>query len=135
MLAFIRGADSFVTPGQIYVKLLPSGDPVQLTNDATLKMMSVFSPDGSRIAYTVQTKDFSWDTWTVPVLGGEPRPWLPNASGLRWTDPKRLLFSEIESGIHMKLVSTTESRTEARNVYVPVSLRGMAHRSYLSPDG
>jgi Tol biopolymer transport system component len=134
MLTFIRGAESFTTAGQIYVKLLPAGEPVQLTNDSRLKMMPVFSPDGSRIAYTVITGNFSWDTWTVPVLGGEPKLWLPNASGLRWTDPQHVLFSEIESGIHMRLVETTESRTDARIVYVPESIRGMAHRSYLSPD-
>ena len=72
----------------------------------------------------------------VPVLNGEPKLWLPNASGLRWIGPRRLLFSEIKAGtgIHMALVETTESRTEARDVYVPPSIRGMAHRSYLSPD-
>jgi len=50
-------------------------------------------------------------------------------------DPKRLLFSEIKTGIHMALVTATVSRTEPRDVYVPPSIRGMAHRSYLSPDG
>src|SRR5208283_4713333 len=33
MLTFIRGTDTFIGPGQIYVKLLPSGEPVQLTHD------------------------------------------------------------------------------------------------------
>src|SRR5690349_13120381 len=51
MLAFIRGEDSFFGQGQIYVKLLPDGEPVQLTHDATLKLGPTFSPDGSRIAY------------------------------------------------------------------------------------
>jgi Tol biopolymer transport system component len=46
-----------------------------------------------------------------------------------------LLFSEIKTGIHMALVTGTESRTESRDVYVPESIRGMAHRSYLSPSG
>ena len=134
MLTFIRGPESFVTSGQIYVKLLPNGEPVQLTHDRMLKMMPVFSSDGTKIAYTVRTGAFSWDTWTVPVLGGEPRPWLPNASGLQWTDPQHVLFSEIDNGIHMKLVAASEGRTEPRDVYVPESIRGMAHRSYLSPD-
>jgi serine/threonine protein kinase/WD40 repeat protein len=134
MVAFIRGPDDLFTSGQIYIKLLPSGEPVQLTNDNTLKMMPVFSPDGTRIAYTVVKDTFSWDTWTVPVLGGEPRPWLPNASGLQWTDAQHVLFSEIDVGLHMKLVASTEGRTAARNVYVPESIRGMVHRSYLSPD-
>ena len=130
MLAFIRGSHTFLGPGQVYLKLLPSGEPVQLTRDALPKMSPVFSPDGSRIAYTVP-----WDTWVVPVLGGEPRVWLPNASGLSWIDEHHLLFSEIKKGIHMALVTTTESRTEARDLYVPPQERGMVHRSYLSPDG
>jgi serine/threonine protein kinase/Tol biopolymer transport system component len=130
MLTFIRGEDTFVTPGQIYVKLLPDGSPVQLTRDDSEKMSPVFSPDGSRIAYTTP-----WDTWVVPVLGGEPRPMLPNASGLTWIGSHRLLFSEIKKGIHMAIVTATENRSEARDIYVPTHERGMGHRSYLSPDG
>jgi len=112
------------------VKLLPEGDPVELTHDTKIKMSPVFSPDGSRIAYTVP-----WDTWVVPVLGGEPRLMLPNASGLTWIDRQRVLFSEIKKGIHMAIVTASESRGDARNVYVPPREDGMAHRSYLSPDG
>ena len=134
MLAFIRGPGSFTTSGQIYVKLLPGGEPVQLTDDTTLKMMPAFSPDGTRVVYTVLAPGSSWDTWVVPVLGGQARLWLPNASGLRWIGPQRLLFSEIKTGLHMALVSANENRTDSRDVYVPESIRGMAHRSYLSPD-
>ncbi len=134
MLVFIRGAGTFVTPGQIHVKLLPNGEPVQLTHDASEKMSPVFSPDGSRVAYTVHAEKLSWDTWTVPVMGGETRQWLPNASGLIWIAPHQLLFSEIKSGIHMAIVTADENRTEARDVYVPDDTRGMAHHSWLSPD-
>src|SRR5262249_42179206 len=90
ILAFIRGPLTFTTAGQVYVKQLPGGDAVQLTNDATIKMQPVFSPNGSRVAYTVRTTGESWDTWEVPVLGGQPRPWLPNASGLTWMAPDRI---------------------------------------------
>src|SRR5215831_17993526 len=72
MLTFIRGPSTFNGPGQIYIKMLPSGDPVQLTHDDLNKMSPVFSPDGSRIAYTA-TEFRKWDTWVVPVLGGDPR--------------------------------------------------------------
>jgi serine/threonine protein kinase/Tol biopolymer transport system component len=131
MLAFIRGPDTFFGPGEIYVKMLPGGEPVQLTHDGLAKMSPVFSPDGSRIAYTVAPP---FDTWEVPVLGGEARRWLPNASGLTWIDGQHLLFSEIKSGLHMAVATATESRTEHRDIYVPPPERGMAHRSYLSPD-
>ena len=134
MLAFVRGDSTFLAPGEIYVKMLPSGEPVQLTHDNLSKMSPVFSPDGSRIGYTALDGSFGWDTWLVPVLGGTEQLWLPNASGLTWIDPQRLLFSEIKKGEHMAIVTATESRAEARDVYVPPHERGMAHRSYLSPD-
>jgi WD40 repeat protein len=135
MLTFIRGFSTFAAPGEIYIKMLPSGEPVQLTRDNLPKMSPIFSPDGSRIAYTAVTGNFSWDTWVVPVLGGPPQRWLPNASGLVWVAPGRLMFSEIKSGQHMAVVSSLESRAESRDVYVPPHEYGMAHRSYLSPDG
>ena len=133
MLAFIRGPDSFIGSGQVYVKLLPSGDPVQLTHDEQRKFSPAFSPDGSRIAYSLIEP---WDTWQVPVLGGEASLFLPNASSLTWIDDgKRLMFSEIDEGLHMGVVTTDEARGNLRNVYWPEGKRSMAHHSYLSPDG
>jgi serine/threonine protein kinase len=142
MLAFIRGSNTFVGPGQVYVKLLPDGEPVQLTNDALEKMSPAFSPDGARIAYmgTDNTKGgTTQDTWVVPVLGGQPRRLLTNAAGLHWIhqvgQQPRVLFSELTGrGAQMSIVSATESRSEPRNVYLPPPPAGMAHRSYPSPD-
>ena len=133
MLAFIRGDDSFITGGDVYVKLLPGGEPVQLTHDSIPKLAPSFSPDNSRIAYGHGAQ---WDTWEVPVLGGEPRMLLPNASSLTWIEGgKRLLFSEIKEGLHMAVVTTDEGRGNSRDVYVPAGKRSMAHHSFLSPDG
>src|SRR5260370_35426055 len=132
MLAFVRGSDTFFGRGEIYVKLLPDGEPVQRTRDGLYKMSPVLSPDGSRIAYT--TVLASSDTWVVPTLGGEPHLMLANAAGLTWIDDHHLLYSEILSGLHMAVVTSTENRRDARQVYVPPHERGMAHRSYISPD-
>jgi eukaryotic-like serine/threonine-protein kinase len=133
MLAFIRGDNSFFGQGQVYVKLLPDGQPVELTHDGVMKLAPSFSPDGSRIAYGAMEP---WNTWEVPVLGGESHLMFPNASSLTWIDGgKRLLFSEIKEGLHMAVVTTDESRGQSRDVYVPVGGRSMAHHSYLSPDG
>jgi eukaryotic-like serine/threonine-protein kinase len=61
---------------------------------------------------------------------------LPNASSLTWIESgKRLLFSEIKSGLHMGVVTTDEGRGQSRDVYVPAGNRSMAHHSYMSPDG
>jgi eukaryotic-like serine/threonine-protein kinase len=130
ILTFIRGDDTFLGVGQIYAKLLPNGEPVELTHDSIGKMSPQFSTDSSTIAYTVA----GWNTWSIPALGGDARLMLPNAEGLTWIDPKHLLFSEIKTGIHMAVVTATDTRDQSRDVYVPPRERGMAHRSALSPD-
>ncbi len=135
MLTFVRGPDTFLTPGEIFVKMLPDGEAVQLTSDGSRKMSPVFSPDNSQIAYTTGNGGNQWDTWLVPVNGGKPHLWLPNASGLVWSDTHRILFSEIKNRIfHMAIVTAEESRADARDVYVPPGDPDMAHRSYPSPD-
>ena len=133
LLTFIRGSGTFLGQGDVYVKLLPSGEPIQLTHDKSVKLSPAFPPDGSRVVYGTMDP---WDTWEVPVMGGEPRIMLRNASSLTWIDDgKRLLFSEIKSGLHMGVVTTDEGRGQSRDVYLPVGERSMAHHAYLSPDG
>ncbi|HZQ52598.1 MAG TPA: winged helix-turn-helix domain-containing protein [Bryobacteraceae bacterium] len=142
MLAFIRGED--IEPlggtGEIYVKLLPDGEPVQLTHDGKKKMSPVFTSQGDRIVYGVpgpMTDPTSWSTWTISVFGGEPKLLLSNASALTWvpgTSRPRVLFSQVDRGAHMSVVTSEENRTQARTVYSPSDANGMAHRSFLSPD-
>jgi eukaryotic-like serine/threonine-protein kinase len=136
ILAFIRGASTFDGPGDVYVKLLPDGEPVRLTQDGGRKMGPVnFSADGSRIAYT----NGGWNTWSAPVLGGEPTRMLANAEGLSWIDStaqaSRVMYSApTGEGLHMGVFTATGSRTEQRTVYLPADVNGMVHRSFLSPD-
>jgi serine/threonine protein kinase/Tol biopolymer transport system component len=138
MVTFKVGENYFLADGQIYVKLLPNGESVQLTRSPQGKYGPVFTPDGSRVAYTQlqTTRDgLSWDTFTVPVLGGEPTRLLPNASGLTFLPNGRVLFAEIRGGLHMGIVTATERRSEARDVYFPPHQLGMAHFAHASPDG
>jgi Tol biopolymer transport system component len=136
-LAFIRGPGTFTTDGQIYVKQLPNGEAVPLTNDDLVKMSPVFSPDGARVAYTVNTIADPWSTWDVSTLRGAARRWLHNASGLTWLPSGELLFSEVKRGTiqHMGIVASNEARSATRGIYWPIDPEGMAHRSALSPDG
>src|SRR5215471_9123631 len=140
MVTFLRGGGAFPTKGQIYVKLLPNGDSVELTKGGATRFGPVFTPDGTRIAYTEVdpgtsgVSGVSWDTWTVPVLGGQPSRLLPNASGLSWLDAQHVLFSEIMTNLHMGIVPSTQGRAQERQIYFPEHERGMAHLSYASSD-
>jgi len=134
-VAFLRSSEWFLSPDPIYIKMLPDGDPVLLTSDARWKYGPTFSPDSSRIAYTVTERGTSsWKTFTVSLLGGEPKLLLANASGVTWLDQRRFLFSEIRSGEHMGVVTATANRSEYRRIYFPQNERGMVHLSYPSPD-
>jgi len=135
LLAFVRSSSTQYAVGQVYVKKLPDGETVQLTHDSLRKTTPAFSPDGTRIAYTTVDPQFNWDTWIVPTEGGEPQPWLRNATGLTWTGPRQVLFSEIRNGGGQGIVTAQEGRIGEHDVYIPLNDRGMATRSYASPDG
>ncbi len=134
MLAFVRSPRTDFAPGQVYVKALPDGEPVQLTHDNLLKSDPAFSPDGKRVAYTGVDQQWNWDTWVVPATGGEPQLWLRYAFGLTWAGPRRLLFSE-RKALPWGIVAATEDRTSERDVYFPSNERGTVARSQVSPDG
>jgi hypothetical protein len=62
------------------------------------------------------------------------RSLLANAAALTWIGDGRILFSKIRRDQHMVLVTGTEGRSAVRDVYVPPTETGMAHRSYASAD-
>jgi DNA-binding winged helix-turn-helix (wHTH) protein/Tol biopolymer transport system component len=137
MLAFIRGGEPFLSSGQIWLQVLPHGEPVQLTSEQAAIFAPTFTPDGTRVAYSVTTQTSSegnWNTWTVPVTGGVPTLLLPNASGLSYIGPHEVMYSEFKTGIHLGIVASQDDRSHHREVYFPTHVRGMAHYSYLSPD-
>jgi Tol biopolymer transport system component len=134
LLAFVRGPGTGIAPGQVYVKKLPDGEPLQLTHDNLLKSNPAFSPDGHRIAYTGVDAQFNFDTWVVSATGGEAQLWLRYAFGLTWAGPRQILFSE-RKVLPWGIVAAREDRTSERNVYFPQNERGMVARSQMSPDG
>jgi eukaryotic-like serine/threonine-protein kinase len=137
MVAFFRGSGIFLGTGQVYVKLLPDGESKLLTDDPSPKYDPVFTPDGSRVSYTTfSLKARTWDTWTVPVLGGPITHLMANAAGLSWFGTDRIVFSEVMPGttLHMGIKTARENRADEREVYFPNHERAMAHYSYPSPD-
>ena len=133
MVAFLGGFRPFLNTDPIYLKKLPDGEAILLTRDPRPKYGIVFSPDGSQIAYTAAT-DKGWNTFSIPVPGGEPALLLGNAAGLTWLDRERLLFSAVKTGLHMGIVSSRADRSDRRELYFPAHERSMAHYSYASPD-
>ena len=95
---------------------------------------SIYSGRHTSRVYEQGRVSGEWDTWTVPVLGGQPVRLLPNASGLTWIADHQVLFSEIKSGLHMGIVTATDSRAAWREIYIQPDEHAMAHYSYLSPD-
>ena len=137
---FCAGPGSFgnsANTGQVWFKSLPNGEPFQLTKTAFRKQTINFSQDGSRVYFTQIEGRFTWNTYELPLLGGqEPKLFMANATGLSWIGGDRVLFSTIRTGIHMKLSTSNASRTDERDIYVPPDhMQGMVHRSALSPDG
>src|SRR5882757_3601890 len=53
LLAFISGGDPFLSGGQIWLRLLPDGEPMQLTHASGLIFAPAFTPDGTHVAYSV----------------------------------------------------------------------------------
>ena len=138
LLAFIRGENTFDGPGDIYVKLLPNGEPAQLTHDPYRKMGPMtFTADNSRVVFTSN----SLNSWSVPTLGGEPARVLNNAASLTWIKasdggkPRILFTSMTGEGLHMGVFTADENRANQRTIYLPADKSGMAHRAALSPDG
>ncbi len=136
MLAFYRTSSTFGTTSDIWLKLLPNGEPVQITHDPHLKYDIAFSPDGARIVVHRFFPNVSrlFQTYIVPTLGGDSQLFLPNSAGLSWLDDGHLLFSQIKTGIHMGVVTSKPDRSDFREIYFPAHERGMVHYSYLSPD-
>ena len=117
MVTFIRGGERFMTGGQIYVKRLPNGESIQLSDNPEPKYGPVFTPDDSRIAYMQwQTAGGSieWNTVLVPASGGQPALFMANAAGLNWIDDHHVLFSEVKTGIHMGIVTASENGADRR---------------------
>ena len=82
MLALIRGDRWFGTPDQIFVRMLPNGEAIQLTHDPRQKYSVAFCADGSKIAYTAFGDGGGGTLLWISPLGGEPslRSPMPPAS-------------------------------------------------------
>jgi DNA-binding winged helix-turn-helix (wHTH) protein/Tol biopolymer transport system component len=136
MLAFIRGGGPYRGTGQIWLKVLPNGEAVQLTDAPGPVWAPAFTPDSARVLFTtINQQHGSWDTWSVPVTGrAEATMVLPNAQALSYIGPREVMYSEFDVGLHAGLATSLDDRSLHRKIYAPIHEHGMARFSYLSPD-
>ncbi len=133
LLAFISGGEEFLSPGHVWLKVLPDGEPIELVRSDQPIFAPTFTADGTHVAYSVAGEQ-TWDTWVVPITGGAPVRLLPNASSLRFIGAHEVMYSEFKTGIHLGIVASLDDRSRHREIYLPAHERAMAHYSYLSPD-
>jgi Tol biopolymer transport system component/DNA-binding winged helix-turn-helix (wHTH) protein len=96
-----------------------------------------FSPDGSLVTFWVRKQDGSKggdiSIWTVPTLGGQPRPYLEGVAELDWShDGSRLTYHTPGPGDPL-FVSDGSRRSEDRPIFTaPAGLH--AHFQLWAPD-
>lgn len=103
--------------GHIYVKLLGSEAPAQLTNDAAEELSPAWSPDGRWIAF-VRHDDTRTSIVIIPAIGGAEQEiyslptnhvWI--FGGLTWTaDGESLIFPQQASNKHRVRCSRSQSK-------------------------
>ena len=128
--------DVWVTPvgaGQFYN--LTHGRVQELVNPSVRTLG--FSPDGTLVTFWVRRSDGSQQSsigvWAVPVLGGQPRPYLEGAAEMDWAgDGSRLVYHTPGPGDPM-YVRDSGQASDARVIFsAPAGLH--SHFPVWSPD-
>jgi Tol biopolymer transport system component len=99
-VAFLSNRDG---PMDVWVTQVGSGQFHNLTHGSTPELVNPsirnlgFSPDGSFVTYWVRKQGSSINgdigVWSVPTLGGEPRPYLEGVAEFDWSrDGSRLAY-------------------------------------------
>jgi Tol biopolymer transport system component len=96
-----------------------------------------FSPDGTLVTFWAQRADVpersAISVWAVPVLGGQPRPYLEDAAEFDWSgDGTRLVYHTAGPGDPMYVRDSAQT-SEPRQIYsAPAGLH--CHFLAWSPD-
>jgi Tol biopolymer transport system component len=119
--------------GQFYN--LTRGSVPELVNPSVRTLG--FSPDGTLVTFWARrasaSESSSISVWAIPVLGGEPRPYLDGAAEFDWSgDGRRLVYHTPGPGDPM-YVRESDRPSEAREIFsAPAGLH--SHFLVWSPD-
>ena len=140
LVAFLSDRDG---PMDVWVTQVGSGEYHNLTHGSiqglanpSIRTLS-FSPDASLVTFWVRRRNGSsagdTDTWAVPTLGGQPRPYLDGVAEFDWSrDGSQLAFHTSASGD--PLYTSTGRLSDARLIFRATS--GLhSHFPLWSPDG
>ena len=120
---------------QIFVRLMASGRPRQITTDAADHEVPRWSPDGSSIIYFSPAVPgaVQGTIWEIPALGGAPRRLTDSIGAADVGKDGRLVCFRLNGG-RTELVATSR---EAADVQVIANMTDPAYYRYprWSPDG
>ncbi|MGC1362611.1 MAG: hypothetical protein WA419_07095 [Silvibacterium sp.] len=138
-VAFLSDRDGQM---DVWVTQVGSGEFHNLTHGSVPELVNPsirtlgFSPDGSLVTFWARKPGGSSGgigIWAVPVLGGEPRPYLEGVAEFDWSrDGSRLVYHTPESGDPL-FVSNGSRRPEDRPIFTaPAGLH--SHFPLWAPD-
>lgn len=139
-VAFLANRDGAVS---VWMTQVGTGEFRNLTRGITRELVNPsvrtldFSPDGALVTFWTRKADGSPTSgigvWAVPILGGEPRPYLDGAAEFDWTaDGGRLVYHTPEPGDPM-FVKDGRGTADSRRIFAaPAGLHG--HFVVWSPD-
>lgn len=139
-IAFLSDRDG---PMDVWVTQVGSGQFHNLTRGKVPELVNPslrtlgFSPDGSLVTFWARKQDASHENhigvWAVPLLGGEPRPYLGNAAEFDWSpDGSKLAYHTPGPGDPL-FVADGSVRPDATPIFTaPAGLH--AHFPLWSPD-
>jgi Tol biopolymer transport system component len=124
-VAFLANRDGHV---DVWMAQVGTGQFRNLTHDARRELVNPslrtggFSPDGTLVTFWTRKPDSSpapeIGVWAVPVLGGEPRPYLDGGAEFDWTsDGARLVYHTTGPGDPM-FVRDRGQPAESRQIFV-----------------
>lgn len=124
LIAFLSDRDKHM---DIWITQVGSGEFHNLTHGSVAELGNPsirslgFSPDGALVTYWLRQAGGSngddIGVWAVPILGGEPRPFLPGAAEFDWSrDGARLAYHTPGPGDPL-FVSKGDVRKDARPIF------------------
>ena len=140
LAAFLSDRDG---PMDVWVTQVGSGQFHNLTRGSVSELVNpsirtlAFSPDGSAVTFWARKPDGAnggnISVWSVPTLGGQPRPYLEGAAEFDWSaDGSRLAYHTPGPGDPM-FVTDGNSRSDGQPIFTaPPGLH--AHFLLWAPD-